>query len=655
MNEFPLLRDIIIILAFTLPITFIFHKLKLPAIIGYLLTGMVIGPYGIRLIYELSMVKMLAEIGVALLLFTVGLEFSLTRMARNIKTIVGSGGIQVVLTIIGTFIIFYISGYTLQQSLFFGFLTSLSSTVIVLKMYTDRGEIDSPHGKFSVGILLFQDICVVPMILLIPILGSGEGASPQIIITAILKAVIAVVFIFFASRILVPKLLHHIVRLKNRESLILFIILICLGTAWLTQYFGLSLAMGAFIAGLIISESEYSSQVVVDILPFRDFFSSIFFISIGMLFKLYYLSDHLIYILLLTVSLIVLKAIPVFISVVIFQKSPRIAFIAALRLAQIGEFSFLLAGEGMSLQLIGNDDFQTFLITAILTMMATPFLIQVSYGLSLKLQSIFSISEKKWDEGEGEKLNDHVIIAGYGLNGKNLAQVLKETQIHFTVIEMNPERIEAGKSAGIPIMYGDITSKEILHKVGIERAKIIVFAISDPLSIRRGIHIARQMNPHIHIIARTLYASEVEELSSLGANQVIPMDFETSVEIFSRVLKEYHVPGNIINQYVSMVRMDGYGMLRGLSLSQEKLKDLYKYLLMSTIESYLVTEDSVANKKSLKKLDLRHNTGTVIISIVRKDEVKVNPDPDLKIEAGDLLILLGSHAQLDKALNFLTG
>ena len=287
--------------------------------------------------------------------------------------------------------------------------------------------------------------------------------------------------------------------------------------------------------------------------------------------------------------------------------------------------------------------------------MATPFLIQVSYGLSLKLQSLFSISEKKWEEGEGEKLNDHVIIAGYGLNGKNLTQVLKETRIHFIVIEMNAERIEGGKSAGIPIMYGDITSKEILHKAGIERAKIIVFAISDLLSVRRGIDIARQMNPHIHIIARTLYASEVEELNSLGANQVIPMDFETSVEIFSRVLKEYHMPGNIINQYVSMIRMDGYGMLRGLSLSQEKLKDLYKYLLMSTIESYLVIEDSVANKKSLKELDLRHNTGAVIIALVRKGDAKINPDPELKIETGDLLILLGSHAQLDKALNYLTG
>jgi len=288
-------------------------------------------------------------------------------------------------------------------------------------------------------------------------------------------------------------------------------------------------------------------------------------------------------------------------------------------------------------------------------MMATPFLIQISYGLSLKLQSFFSTPEKKWEEGGGEKLNDHVIIAGYGLNGKNLAQVLKETRIHFIVIEMNAERIEGGKSAGIPIMYGDITSKEILHKAGIERAKIIVFAISDLLSVRRSIHIARQMNPHIHIIARTLYASEVEELNSLGANQVIPMDFETSVEIFSRVLKEYRIPGNIINQYVNMIRMDGYGMLRGLSLSQEKLKDLYKYLLMSTIESYLVVKDSTANKKSLKELDLRHNTGAVIISIVRKDEVKVNPDPDLKIETGDLLILLGSHAQLDKALNYLGG
>ncbi len=654
MNDFPLLRDLIIILAVGLPITFAFHKLKLPAIIGYLITGVVIGPYGIRLIFEIDAVKTLSEVGVALLLFTIGLEFSLTRMTRNIKTIVGSGGIQVVLTIIGILIIAYSAGYSLQQSIFFGFLISLSSTAIVLKMYADRGEIDSPHGKFSVGILLFQDLCVVPMILLIPVLAGAGDASLEVIGMTLLKAVAALLVIFFASRLLVPTLLHQVVKLKSREFLLLFVVLLCLGTAWLTQYFGLSLAMGAFIAGLIISESEYSNQVVVEILPFRDFFSSIFFISIGMLLKIYYLSDHLIYLLCLTAGIVLLKILLTLISVVLFQKSLRIAFISALRLAQIGEFSFLLAEAGLRLQLIGNDDFQTFLISAILSMIAAPLLINVSYNLSLKLQSLFSAPEKGWGEGEGSAMNNHVIIAGYGLNGRSLTQVLKETRISYIVIEINTERINAGKSAGIPISYGDVTSKEILHKAGIERAKIIVFAISDPLSIRRGIHIARQMNPNIHIIARTLYASEVEDLMGLGANQVIPMDFETSVEIFSRVLKEYNIPGNLISRYVGMIRMDGYGMFRGLSISHEKLKDLYNYLLMTTTENYLITEDSTAKGKNLKELDLRHKTGAVIIAIVRKGEVKVNPDPNLKIEPGDLLIILGSHAQLDKAMNLLS-
>ncbi|MBI3815387.1 MAG: cation:proton antiporter [Nitrospinae bacterium] len=654
MNDFPLLRDLIIILAVALPITFAFHKMKLPAIAGYLVTGIVIGPYGIRLIFEMEAVKTLSEVGVALLLFTVGLEFSLTRMTRNIKTIVGSGGIQVVLTILGVLTIAYSAGYSLQQSFFFGFLISLSSTAIVLKMYTDRGEIDSPHGKFSVGILLFQDLCVVPMILLIPVLAGAGDTSLKVIVLTLLKAVIAMSVIFFASRLLVPTLLNQVVKLKSREFLLLFVVLLCLGTAWLTQYFGLSLAMGAFIAGLIISESEYSSQVVVEILPFRDFFSSIFFISIGMLLKIYYLSDHLIYLMLLTTGIIIFKIVLTLVSVVLFQKSLRIAFISALRLAQIGEFSFLLAEAGLRLQLIGNDDFQNFLVSAILSMITAPLLIHVSYNLSLKLQSLFSVSKTGWGEGEGKEMNEHVIIAGYGLNGRSLTQVLKETRISYIVIEINTERINAGKAAGVQMMYGDITSKEILHKAGIERAKIIVFAISDPLSIRSGINIARQMSPHIHIIARTLYASEVEDLMSLGANQVIPMDFETSVEIFSRVLKEYNIPGNLINRYVDMIRMDGYGMLRGLSISHEKLKDLYKYLLMTTTENYLVTGDSTAKEKSLKELDLRHKTGAVIIAIVRKGEVKVNPDPDLQIETGDLLILLGSHAQLNRALNLLS-
>jgi len=360
MHNFPILKDLLIILAATLGITFIFHKFRLPAIMGYLIAGIVIGPYGVGLIQETADVEILAEIGVVLLLFTVGLEFSLARMMKNLKIVLSGGGLQLLFSIMGIFIIAYMYGLDFSKSLFAGFLVSLSSTAIVLKMCTDMGDLYAPSGRFTVGVLLFQDICVVPMMLLIPILGRVGETSFLNVLWILLESLIAVMIIFFSARLLVPALLRQAVRIKSRESFILFIIFLCMGTAWLTQTFGLSLAMGAFIAGLIISESEYSHQAVVEILPFRDFFSSIFFISIGMLLQIEYFWLHWDKFLLITGGIILLKAVFAFLAAYIVERSVRLSTIAGLRLAQIGEFSFLLAGEGLRVELLDEVSFQAF-------------------------------------------------------------------------------------------------------------------------------------------------------------------------------------------------------------------------------------------------------------------------------------------------------
>lgn len=653
MHDFPILKDLLIILAATLGITFIFHKIRLPAIMGYIIAGLLIGPYGTGLIQATADVEILAEIGIALLLFTVGLEFSLARMMKNLKIVLNGGGLQVLLSTAGTFVIAYLYGFGFSNALFFGFLVSLSSTAIVLKMCTDMGDLDAPSGRFTVGVLLFQDICVVPMMLLVPILGKAGEVSFANVLWVLSKSLVAVLVIFFSTRLLVPALLRQVVRFKSRESLILLVIFICMGTAWLTQQIGLSLAMGAFIAGLIISESEYSHQVAVEILPFRDFFSSIFFISIGMLLQIEFFWLHWEKFLLITGGIILLKAVFAFLAAYIIERSIRLSTIAGLRLAQVGEFSFLLAGEGLRVKLLDEISFQMFLGCAVLSMFVAPVIIRSSAGISHWVQSLFSSSEEKWEEPD-EKLKDHVIIAGYGLNGKNLARILKETSINYIVVDIDGERVNQAKAEEVPVIYGDVTNREIIFKAGVKRARVIVYALSDPVSVRRGIAAVRDMNPNIFIITRTRYSSEVDELRDAGANTVIPMEFETSIEIFSRVLKEYNVPGNIINQHVEMIRIESYGMLRGLSLTGERLREFYQYLTMSITANHMVLENSFADEKTIRETELRRNTGVTILMIIRGKEPFANPSPDFKVLAGDLLVLLGSHAQLDKANQLLS-
>ncbi|MFQ5559862.1 MAG: cation:proton antiporter [Nitrospinota bacterium] len=654
MTQDQFLRDLIVLLTATLPVSYLCHKFRLPALMGYLLTGMLIGPFGAGFIHDSQEVKIMAEIGVVMLLFTIGLEFSLERIMKNMRSLLLCGGLQVLSSIFGTLLLALFLGFGLSQGLFFGFLVSLSSTAIILRLYTERGEVNTPHGKAVVGILLFQDLCVVPMIFLIPILASNPEDSFTPLLLAVLKAIGGVGLIFFSARLLIPSALHHFARLKNRETMTLLVILLCIGIAFFTEKFGVSLAMGAFIAGLIISESEYSQQIVVEVMPFRDFFSSIFFISIGMFFHFSLFYQNITTVLLLVGALVVLKSVLAFGSIWLAGNSLRISFVSSLRLAQVGEFSFIMAGTGLGVGLISETEFNVFISIAILSMFITPLLIQASGVLPYWIFPGIRDREKRWEE-ESSGYEGHVIICGYGLNGKNLTRVLKETRVKYLVVDINADHLKEAHAQGVDIMYGDVTRREILLKAGIKKAKIIVFAISDHVAARRGVGIARKANPDIFMLVRTENASEVDDLIKLGADQVIPMEFETSVEIFSRVLKVFNIPENIINQYIEMIRTEGYGMLRGLSMTQERLRDLYGYLAKSTTTNHLVMEETPADGNSLIGLNLRQHSGAVILAIVRGREYFSNPEPGFAISAGDLLVIAGSHAQLDRAQKFLSG
>lgn len=659
-HSLPLLQDLLVLLLASVPIAFIFNRLRLPTIVGFMITGVLIGPYGLRLIRDVEAIEVLAEIGVVLLLFTIGLEFSLRRIVEMKRLVLLGGGLQVILTVLLVSAIAYFLGRPIRQAMFFGFLFALSSTAIVLKSYIDRAEIDAPHGRAGVGILLFQDLSIVPMMLMIPILGGAQGTSPGKIAVTLGLAFGAIAIIIFAARSLVPYLLFHIVRLRSPEVFIISVVLLSLGTSWLTAQFGLSLALGAFIAGMVLSESEYSHQIVADILPFRDVFNSLFFISIGMLLSVSALYTDLFTVLGWVLALTIGKALLVLAVVRLLGYSLRVSTMTAIGLAQVGEFSFILAKAGLPDGLLSAVDYQRFLAASILSMIATPFLIKAAPRIGYALQSVLapgSLLEPTvtgFSASESD-MRGHVIIIGYGLNGRNLAKVLRKTLVPYLVMELNAEAVRTARDEGERIVYGDATRKEILHHIGLEHARILVLAISDPIATRRTVWLARQMNPNIHIIVRTRYMSEMPDLQQLGANEVIPEEFETSIQIFSRVLREYGIARNVIQRQIEAIRSEGYQLLRLPSLPVVDMSEISEALKSASTETIIVEADSIAIGKTIGELKLRRATGVTIIAITHNGHTDINPGPETKIHADDVLVLLGSPAQIDQAIEEING
>ncbi|HZG53797.1 MAG TPA: cation:proton antiporter [Pyrinomonadaceae bacterium] len=653
--DLPLLGDLLLLLLASVPIAFLFHRLRLPTTVGFMITGVVIGPYGLGLIRDVHAIEVLAEIGVVLLLFTIGLEFSLRRIVEMKRMVLAGGGMQVAVTTLLVTGIAYLWGRPVSQSIFFGFLFALSSTAIVLKSYIDRAEVDAPHGRAGVGILLFQDLSIVLMMLLVPILGGREGASPARVALTLGLALAAVALIIIAARKVVPFLLYHIVKLRSPDLFIIFVVLMSLGTAWLTSQFGLSLALGAFIAGMVLSESEYSHQVVADILPFRDVFNSIFFVSIGMLLSLSALRADLPLVLAWVVALTLGKAAVVLVVVRLLGYSLRVSTMAAVGLAQVGEFSFILARAGLPQGLLTEADYQRFLAASILSMIATPFLIKAAPRIGYAVQSAFapgSVLEPSvigFDADEPD-LRGHVVIVGYGLNGRNLARVLRRVNVPYLVLELNAEAVRGASEQGERIIYGDATRKEVLHHVGLERARVLVLAISDPIATRHTVSLARQMNPDIHVIVRSRYMAELQDLLQLGADEVIPEEFETSIEIFSRVLREYGIARNVIGRQVEAVRSEGYQMLRAPSLPHVQMSEIAEALAGASTETLVVDADSRAAGKTIGDLKLRSKTGVTIIAVVRDGQTDINPGSELRLQAEDVMVLLGSPEQIDRAI-----
>lgn len=653
MSEVTFLRELVIVLATTLAIVFGFHKLRLPAIVGFLAAGVILGPEGLRWIRNVQAVETLAHIGVVLLMFAIGLELSLAEIAAVGRLVIFGGSLQILVTIGAVAAAFLALGFSWQASVFAGFLVTLSSTAIVLKVLSQRQETASLQGRVTTGVLLLQDLAVVPMVLLVPLLAPAGEKNMIAVGATLIQALLAIPLIVVAARYLLPWLVHHVVELRNREFFVLFVILLSLGTAWIASEFGLSLALGAFVAGLVVSESEYSHHIESEIVPFKDAFSGIFFISVGMLLDLDFVREHAGAVLLNLVLLIALKASIILVIFWRLYRSLRMGLLLALNLAQVGEFSFVLAREGSDYGLMTAAGEQMFLAASILSMIATPFIIRGAQALAFGMERLVGVSPRAPAERTKSPLAGHVIILGYGLNGQNLSRVLREVNIPYRILEMNPELVRAARAAGEPIVFGDGTRAEALSAVGVESARVLVIAISDSAATARALALARTLNPDLHIIVRTRYVAEIERLYRLGAQQVIPEEFETSVEIFARVLQEYHIPRNVIAMQVDLIRRERYGMLRGLKLEGKTLDRLQQFLAGTTADTCLVAENSPAAGKTLEAVALRARSGVSVVAVVRDGRSFANPAPDFVLGAGDILVLLGSHAELDRAAELL--
>jgi len=651
--EHALLQDMEILFGLAVATVILFRRLKFPSIIGFLVAGLLAGPHTLGLIKNLHQVEQMAEIGVVLLLFTIGIEFSLKELMRIKQLVLLGGSIQVGVTILITALIAVSFGFALPQSVFFGFLVALSSTAILMKLLMDAGEMDAPHGKMAMGVLIFQDLCVVPLMLFVPFLaGSGDGLQGILIVS--LKAVGVVLVAHYGARFLIPWIFGQVVKARSRELFLLTILFIGFGTAWITAQVGLSLALGAFIAGLAISESEYSNQALGDIIPFRDAFMSLFFISVGMLLDPAIVLKHPLLITSLVLTLILIKTLIAGGAVLALGVPMRIALISGLCLAQIGEFSFVLCQSGLKYGLLSQNLYQIFLAASVATMGLTPLCLRIASPVADRIVALLPHSLTK---GRGVlarhehkmKFSEHVIIVGYGLNGRNLTRVLKHFQIEHLVIETNPFTVKAERKKGVHILFGDGSSEEILSHANVDRARIIVIAISDAASSRRIAAQARRLNPRIHIIVRTRYTLEMEPLYKLGVNEVVPEEFETSIEILSRVLRRYLLTHDDIERCVSEVRGDSYEMFRSMSHRHSHAVGISGFLTGAEIATFRIGPNSPLVNTSLRDGIIRDRSGATLLMIKRDKQVIPNPDPIWELHEGDVVLMMGTTDQLAAA------
>lgn len=650
-----ILHEIVILFILSIIVVLVCLRFRLPSIVGFLLTGVLCGPSALGLIPSPEAVDTMAEVGVAFLMFTIGMELSGKELVRLKKPLFLGGSSQVLLTMAFVFALtFWWCGPKL--GIVYGCMVTLSSTAIVLSILQQKALTESPQGQVCLAVLIFQDLAIVPMVLIFPLLTGELELDMNSMLLAAGKGLLVISGILLFGKFVLPRLMFSVVRTRSRELMLMTTLGLCLAVALITSWLGLSLALGAFLAGLMMAESEYSLNTLESILPFKEVFSSIFFISVGMLLNVGFFLSHIPVIALCAAGIIAAKILMAVPSVRVLKYSMRTALLAAFCLAQVGEFSFVLAKSALGLELISNDSYQIFLASSILTMVLTPLLIGVApraAGLVLKRPDVQTAEAAAGEEAEAEDsgiirdgrlLKDHLIIIGFGIGGQIMAHGAKNCGIPYIISEMNPDTVARFRSTE-PIRHGDASFPLVLSHLGAATARALAILTSDPAGSRAIIANARAMNPSLHIIVRTRFLGNLNSYREVGANEVIPEEFETSLEVFARVLNHYLVPRQTIDEYVSAIRRENYGMQRRLGMGgsiMESLPDLQ-------LQAYEVEEGSPVAGRTLAEAALRKEHGVTAAGVRRGESINNNPDAQTRLQAGDVVYLLATQEAMTKA------
>ncbi len=653
--ETNLIKEVVVILALAVFVVLVFRRFKLPVILGFLLTGLIAGPTALNLASDMEGIHFLSETGVILLLFVIGLEFSPRELLAIKTTVLLGGSLQVGLSILLSLLASLAFGLSISQGVFLGFCISLSSTAIVLRVLQDQNNITSPHGRNALGILIFQDIVVVPMMLLTPLLAGVGGNIEEELLWLAGKMALVGIILFLLSKFFLPSLLDQVAKSKSRELFVLTTVLICFSIAGLTYTLGLSLALGAFLAGLLLSDSEYSHQATGDILPFREVFTSFFFVSIGMLLDLNFLFQHWYLVLPLAIAVSLLKWLAASLAAAALKYPLRTAMLTGFALFQVGEFAFVLAGIGQLHGLMDETLSQYFLSISILSMAATSFVMNYSSSwvdgiLDRYIPKSFqdTVGKEGIEPSIKASLQDHIIIIGYGLNGTNLALAAKTSGIPYVIVDTNAESVKKNKALGEPIVYGDATDAHILEHLKVYQARVAVVAISDSQATRRIVASIRSICKTVFVVVRTRWVRDIDELLKLGADEVIPEEFETSIEIFTRVLNRYLVPEDEIESFTDSFRAQNYEMLRPMTSRKAQLNTTLNVPELR-ISCLRVTKDvPELTGKTLLESKVRQLFDINIMAIQRNHELISHMTADTLIERDDLLYLIGKPTSISR-------
>ncbi len=647
--ELVILTDIVVIFAFATAVNYLFTKIRIPTIIGYLLTGIVVGPSLLGVIKSPHEIEFMAEIGIILLMFTIGLEFSLNHLIK-IRNIVFVGGfVQLVFTAGITALVSRMYDLGWGSAVFIGFLTALSSTALVLKILQEKGEVTSNYGRTVVGILIFQDIILIPLILLTPMLGGQTADIGVKLLGMGSKSLFMIGLVYVGNRWIMPRVLHLIALTKNQELFLMSILLVCLAVALLTSEMGMSLAFGAFLGGLMISRSEYSEDAFSHLIPFKDTFTSFFFVSVGMLLDLSFFANNILIVLATVVLVIAIKTVVAGGTAFVLGHTFRGTIMVGLAMAQIGEFSFILAKIGQTYQILTDYYYQLFLAVTIVSMAVSPFLMMVAKpaaNLLLKLpipefliKGLFPLQEV-----EVPKMQNHIVFIGKDSRSLNLSRMSHQMKLPYVSIVFDPASARARQAKGEMVVYGDALNEPILRKAYVETAEIVVISIGDAITALGVIEQVRLLNKHAFIMVRSKHVSDIEDLYEMGADQVIPEEFETAIELFERILKKLLVPKGEIEEAISHIRDDNYGIFT--EKEENNTFALSDEIPNIEIVALKAADYPIFPEKSLKDIHLRREFGLTVVAAKRGDEIFENPGSGFIFNSEDILYVLGKPERI---------